>query len=357
MSKPPLSMFYALHCFHHQCHHHFLHHHFIITFHHQHHHHFLHHCPMNLQERCSLLFNVNKDVDGKPLEIPLEEFDEHWCLLISNVWTATGGPWPYTAQGVFGCYQVYIYHLAKKKESSTWREGMPIKKQRKTAIYIPVECGASIKITWIISTSTVCVEWPKDTPDHTHSIEDVNKITCPAIIKDMIAKEASKPYCPPAIVAIIKELTSKDGLEDLVSHLHHQEVDNIQWKHHTTQWTYLVGASILGEDMQDAIQFLQSKGYLCQSFTTTRTPSIAQQSSDSNAQMEGLFFTEPWQLLKLEQHGWLALIDSTHNTNKHGWTLFTLYVWDSYCCWNVEAHFFLSNEDIAGITERLKTIC
>ncbi|KAG0340077.1 hypothetical protein BG004_006554, partial [Podila humilis] len=208
----------------------------------------------------------------------------------------------------------------------------------------------------MISTSTVRVEWHNDSPDHTHSLEEVDKMKRPDIIKDMIAKEANKPYRPPAIVATIKELSSNGDLKDLASHLHRQEVDNIQRKHRISQGTYLVGASTLGEDMQDAIQFLQSKGYLCQSFTAIRTPSKTQQSSESNAQTEGLFFADHFQLLKLQQHGWLALIDSTHNTNKHGWTLFTLYVRDSYCAWNVGAHFFLSNEDIAGITEGLKTV-
>lgn len=311
---------------------------------------------MNVHKKHTLLFNVIKDVDKNPLEIPLQEFDDHWWPLISNVWVLTGGLQPYTKDGVFGCYSVYVCHLAKTKESSAWKEGMPIDKRRKTAVHIPFECEASIKITCIISTSTICIEWYKDTPDHTHSIEDNDRIKCPGIIKDMIKKEASKPYHPPAIVSTIKELTSKDGLGGLTSHMDHKEVANVQRKSQISQQTHLISASNLGEDIEDAIQFLQLKEYYCESFSALRMPSKSQESPDNNTRMEGLFFAHPWQLQKLEQHGWLVLIDSTHNTNKHGWKLFTLYVHDSYSSWDVGAHFFVSNEDIAGVTVGLKTV-
>jgi len=97
---------------------------------------------MNVQERCSLLFNVIKDVEKKPLKIPLKEFDEHWWPLVSNVWTVTGGPWPYSTGDDFGCYSVYICCLAKKVDSSTQKEGMPVRKWRRTAIHFSVECEA-----------------------------------------------------------------------------------------------------------------------------------------------------------------------------------------------------------------------
>jgi hypothetical protein len=64
-------------------------------------------------------------------------------------------------------------------------------------------------------------------------------------------------------------------------------------------------------------------------------------------------FAHPEQLKKLERHGWLTLIDSTHKTNRYDWRLFTLYVRDTYGCWNVGAHFFASNEDADTVAEAL----
>lgn len=41
----------------------------------------------------------------------------------------------------------------------------------------------------------------------------------------------------------------------------------------------------------------------------------------------------------------MTLIDSTHKTNRYDWRLFTLYVRDTYGCWDIGAHFFVSTED------------
>ncbi|KAF9282796.1 hypothetical protein BGZ74_002081, partial [Mortierella antarctica] len=232
---------------------------------------------------------------------------------------------------------------------------MPGNKRRRTNTTIPVACTASIKVIHIKSTSTVLIEQYKDSPNHTHSIEDSDKYKTPLIIKHMIKQEACKPYQPPDIITTIKEIAEKAGLGDLAFHLEHQEVANIQKKTCTSEKTYLIGARNLGEDMQDAVKYLQSKDYLCETFSVARTPSINQASS-SNTQTQGLVFAHPWQLVKLAKHGWLTLMDLTHNTNKHLWKLFTLYVWDSYNCWAVGAHFLISNEDIEGVTEGLRTI-
>jgi len=70
----------------------------------------------------------------------------------------------------------------------------------------------------------------------------------------------------------------------------------------------------------------------------------------------GIVFAHPLQLVKLERHGWLALIDSTHKTNKYDCRLFTLYIRDTYGCWDVGAHFFVSKEDSDTVADALKII-
>ena len=49
-------------------------------------------------------------------------------------------------------------------------------------------------------------------------------------------------------------------------------------------------------------------------------------------------------------------MDSTHKTNRYDYHLFTLYIRDSYGCWDAGAHFFVSNENSDTITEALKII-
>ncbi|RHZ76598.1 hypothetical protein Glove_195g8 [Diversispora epigaea] len=50
------------------------------------------------------------------------------------------------------------------------------------------------------------------------------------------------------------------------------------------------------------------------------------------------------------------LIDSTHKTNRYDYRLFTLYIRNGYGCWDVGAHFFVSNEDSDTISEALKIV-
>ena len=78
--------------------------------------------------------------------------------------------------------------------------------------------------------------------------------------------------------------------------------------------------------------------------------------SVSQRSTKGIVFAKPEQIKKLQRHGWLTLIDSTHKTNRYDWRLFTLYIHDTYGCWNIGAHFFVSSEDSDTVAEALKII-
>ncbi|CAB4373492.1 unnamed protein product [Rhizophagus irregularis] len=49
-------------------------------------------------------------------------------------------------------------------------------------------------------------------------------------------------------------------------------------------------------------------------------------------------------------------MDLTHKTNRYDWRLFTLYVRNTYGCWNVGAHFFVSSEDVDTVSQALTII-
>ena len=104
-------------------------------------------------------------------------------------------------------------------------------------------------------------------------------------------------------------------------------------------------------DAQDALNFLTSKDYHTQRFSTDCVG-----SSDSETPSSGFFFAHPWQLEKLERHEWPALMDSTHNTTRYDWRVFTLYIRDKFGSWDVDAHFYVSHEDIITIAEALQTV-
>ena len=133
-------------------------------------------------------------------------------------------------------------------------------------------------------------------------------------------------------------------LGESVKELRRMEVMNIKYKVRGSLDAHLIGNPKRGSDIQDAISFLKEQGYLVKFYEV------------SHLSTYDFVFIHPNQLKNLEQHGWLTLIDSTHKTNKYDCRLFTLYIRNSYGCWDVGAHFFVSNEDSDTIMQSLKIV-
>lgn len=160
----------------------------------------------------------------------------------------------------------------------------------------------------------------------------------------MVAIEAVKSYPPPQITTAVKEIGKKSGLAGPVEHLNTKEVANIQMKLRGPQQAHVYADSTLARDIQDAIRFLSEQGFKCVEF------------SASVKSYKGFSFARSHQLEKLSRHGWLVLMDSTHNTNKWGWQLFTLYLRDGHGCWDVGGHFFLAGENSTSVAKGLRAI-
>ena len=160
-------------------------------------------------------------------------------------------------------------------------------------------------------------------------------------------KEAVKNYSAPAITSAIKEFAPKLGLGSSASELKRKEVANIKYKVRGPMEAHLTCNSGLRSDVSETVLFLIEKGYQVENY------SVFYQSAKTT---KGIVFAHPKQLEKLQHHGWLTLIDSTHKTNKYDWRLFTLYVRDTYGSWDVGTHFFVSNEDGNTVSEVLKII-
>ena len=187
----------------------------------------------------------------------------------------------------------------------------------------------------------VKVERYKDSPDHTHSLLEIDRIKRPQAIRTLVEKEAVKNYSPPAITSAVKEYaTTELGLGQ---ELKRKEVANIQYKVHGLTNSHLIGSN-LRTDILQSVSYLIEKGYHVENFNV------------SHRSTKGIVFMHPDQLEKLRCYGWLTLIDSTHKTNKYDWRLFTLYIRDTYGCWNVSAHFFVNEEDGDTISRALKII-
>ncbi|RHZ85314.1 hypothetical protein Glove_67g30 [Diversispora epigaea] len=245
-------------------------------------------------EKRALLFNIKNT-----LEISEEEFDNSWWPLVSNVWTQfnscklnNGDSW-----------KVFTCRFTKHRESSTRKENIPIKKRRTTMIRPANICHAKIKVIRMTSKKLIQIERYNNTPDHTHTLIESDCLK--------LMQEAIKNYPPVAIVKAVKEYANNElDLGESVKDLKRKEVANIKYKLHGPLETHLVGNIELESDILETISYLKNQEYYY----------------------------------------------STHKTNKHDWRLFTLYIRDSYNCWDVGAHFFVSNEDSDTIAEALKII-
>ena len=287
-------------------------------------------------EKRMRLFNVNE-----PIELSIEEFEKNWWPLVTNVWTQYN-----SYKHVNGDFwRGYVCRLAKHRESSTRQEGVLVDKRRQTSVRPSNICNAKIKITWLISSQIVRVERYNDAPDHTHPIQDVDRIKRPQAIRDLVEQEAKKNYPSPAIVNAVKEYgTDSLSLGSTVQELKRKEVTNIKHKVRGAMETNLVGSDNMETDISEAKLYLENQGYQVNNFHI-----------DSHS-TQGFVFVHSAQLTKLRSHGWLTLIDSTHKTNKYDWRLFTLYIRDGYGCWDVGAHFFVSKEDGDTVAEAIKIV-
>ena len=130
-------------------------------------------------------------------------------------------------------------------------------------------CCAKIKVSWLASLKIVKVERYKDSPDHTHSLLEIDRIKRPQAIRTLVEKEAIKNYSPPAITSAIKEYaTTELGLGVSVQELKRKEVTNIQYKVRGLTNSHLIGSD-LRTDISQSVSYLIEKGYHVENFNVS----------------------------------------------------------------------------------------
>ena len=329
-----------------------------------------------VQEKRELLFNVHRSV-----ELPTKEFEDDWWPLISNAWTCNSGPKPTPVGAPLGYIRSYSCRLATKysPKPKDISNDTPDTKRRKRISRVPCECQAAIKITHVTATGITTVERNHhDTPAvHTHSLADVDKVRRPAAIKALIGKETLKSNSPLETIASIRQLAEENGLGEVAAFVTRTELVNTRRKQRQTELKPLVGDVHFGGEVRATAELLATKGYQWLSFGGTAasvltsviplinsdglgSSSSSSSTNNSNSEItdpaQGLVFAQPQQLAKLSTHGWLTLIGSVEDANKHGWKLFTLFVRDCLGCWDSGAHFFVSVTNSSTIAQALQLV-
>ncbi|CAG8599777.1 7702_t:CDS:2 [Cetraspora pellucida] len=235
-------------------------------------------------ERRGLLFDVNM-----PLEIPIDDFNDTWWPLVSNIWTQWN-----SYKGVNGdVSKVFACRFTKHRDSSgRQKENIPNEKRRMTKSRSSGLCEAKIKVSWLVSSNKVKVERYKDSPNHSHSLKEGDRIKRSKAIRTLVEQEAVKNYSPPAITAAIKEYaTIKLGVGSGVRELKQKEVANIKYKVCGPAEAHLVGDPNIKIDISNSVSYLKEQGYQVED---NRVP---------ERNTKGIVFAHPAQLKKLQHHG------------------------------------------------------
>ncbi|CAB4399714.1 unnamed protein product, partial [Rhizophagus irregularis] len=174
-------------------------------------------------EKRDLLFNVDRT-----LEIPMEDFNNEWWLLVSNIWTK----WDLYKYVNGNVRKIFACHFMKHRESSTrQKENIPNEKRRITKTRPPGICSAMIKVLWIASSEKVQVERYNNSSNHTHSLLEIDRMKRLKVIRDLVEVEAAKNYSPSAITSAVKEYATLElNLGECARELKRKEVTNIKYK-------------------------------------------------------------------------------------------------------------------------------
>lgn len=161
--------------------------------------------------------------------------------------------------------------MKHRESSKRQQENIPNNKRRKTAIRPSGICQAQIKVSHLISLKIVRIERYKNSPNHTHELEESNRIKRSQAVRTLVEKEAIKNYSPPAITAAVKEYaTDKLGLGSSVYDLKRKEVANIKYKIRGTIEAHLIGSSDLKVDIIEAISYLISQEYQVEKYNISQ---------------------------------------------------------------------------------------
>jgi hypothetical protein len=168
----------------------------------------------------------------------MKEFDKEWWPLVSNIWVR----YSYKNNVNSNFWKVFICWFNKHVKSSIRKEEIPYEKCRVIRIWPANLCCAKIKIQRYTSEQKVRIEQFKDSPNHSHSLEEIGRLKCPQIVQDLVIQETQKNYRPPEIASTIKEYATKHlDFRESVKELTRKEVTNVTYKVRRSLNIYLIG--------------------------------------------------------------------------------------------------------------------
>ncbi|GBC05796.1 hypothetical protein RclHR1_06420019 [Rhizophagus clarus] len=124
-----------------------------------------------------------------------------------------------------------------------------------------------IEISWIASLNVVQVKRYKNSPNHIHSLSEINRIKRLKAIRSLVEIEVAKNYSSLAITSAVKKYATLElSLGEYACELRRKKVANIKYKVRESTEAHLIGNVDLRLDISESISFLTEQGYCVKSY-------------------------------------------------------------------------------------------
>jgi hypothetical protein len=245
--------------------------------------------------------------EGETITLSQEQWEQYWPFM-TNVWTRHKKPYATKRKMTLRTHWDCRFHKGQPNKSlSTGKRGKQIREGM----------GCPAKLVEVQDVLSNCREY-RITGSHNHSILELDITKCNSGIQSWVEGRLLQGFSPTAIEKVAKgkgkDPSAKQNLLDAGGrHLSVQDIRNAAQRLniHLVRPRHVAGKVPAANQAMEALEWLQARhedwysAFLETTYKESPSP--------------GLVFARKDTIKTLRERGILALMDSTHNTNKEGW--------------------------------------
>ncbi|RPA83468.1 hypothetical protein BJ508DRAFT_304679 [Ascobolus immersus RN42] len=330
--------------------------------------------PENLGYWRQQLFNLTESIT-----LTQQQFDTYWPW-VDNIYSLRSSE-SSTKRAPHIFTQFGECRLLKSRESGSYTPVADISKRRKVSHRTAGQCHVKIRIVREVKEGMsvytlsryapapgkgVSVVPGTSIPDHSHDLDASDLCKKNSRLHKIITNQLLNHVKPSQIH---KNLFG-NGLPEGSTRIHEAggfyltagDIENIAKSSELRKTLQIsdqrIFRSTWDHDLMECIEFLSNNGYICEQINAEVSIPVKKRlaGGPKTRNCFGLVFAKETRLQDLARHGYLTLMDSTHDTNVHGFNLFTFMIRDSYGTWIPGAHVLLESESGELIAKSISVI-
>lgn len=289
-----------------------------------------------------------------PLQMPRARWNETWPY-VDNIWVQNK---KIVKDGLttiyYNCRQHSNKTWAPKAKSSALHPSLHRQKMSKEAL------GCGMKFKAVMSSTLVNATLTGECKVHCHDLESLDKQKKNSGIMTLAANQISQGY---NVAAVTANITGKNRpqdramLKNLGGHWFNlQDAHNAAaaYKSVNPDPRRVETGNIWTDQVSSALTWLSEQTDEGEGRWKARQISTLRDTDGETSQ--GLVFGHRLRLQLLARHGYLTLMDATHNTNEMKWLLYTLMVRQKHGKWIPGAHILTAKADSNIVQKGLEQV-